>query len=152
MRCRSASGGRAKSREQGRRGKVKKIGILNQAISEVIAGMGHMDLLAVADAGLPIPPGVRRIDLAVRAGLPGFLETVEAVAAELQVQRIVVAEETAAVSPHVEAALRGIFPGVAVDRIPHAAFKELCRSAVAVVRTGEFTPYANVILESGVVF
>jgi D-ribose pyranase len=131
---------------------LKKIGILNQAVSEVIAGMGHMDLLVVSDAGLPIPPGVRRIDLAIRAGLPSFLETVGAIAVELQVQRIILAEETAKVSPHIEAALLGILPGVAVDRMPHAAFKELRRKAVAVVRTGEFTPYANVILESGGVF
>lgn len=131
---------------------MKKIGLLNQPLSEVIAGMGHMDRLAVADAGLPVPPGVRRIDLAIRAGLPGFLETVAAIAVELQVQRILLAEETAQFSPHVEAGLQGMFPGVAVEKVPHSAFKELCRGVVAVVRTGEFTPYANVILESGVVF
>jgi len=131
---------------------VKKIGILNQPISEVIAGMGHMDLLVVADAGLPIPAGVRRIDLAIRAGLPGFLDTVEAIAGELQVQRILLAEETALFSPHIEAALREMFPGVGVETMPHTTLKELCKSATAVVRTGEFTPYANVILESGVVF
>ena len=131
---------------------MKKSGVLNQPLSETIAGMGHMDMLAVADAGLPIPAGVRRIDLAIKQGLPGFLETVDAIAGELQVQRIILAEETGRVSPHIEAALLQIFAGVAVDRIPHATFKDLCRCSVAVVRTGEFTPYANVILESGVVF
>jgi D-ribose pyranase len=48
---------------------VKKIGILNQPISSVIAGLGHMDTLFVADAGLPIPQETQRIDLALVEGM-----------------------------------------------------------------------------------
>lgn len=131
---------------------MKKIGILNQELSTVIAGMGHTDMLVVADAGLPIPPGVRRIDLALREGLPGFLETVAAVLGELQVERIIVAEEMQAVSPHIHEKLLEIASGAEVGMVAHGQFKELTRAAAAVVRTGEFTPYANVILVSGVVF
>ena len=131
---------------------MKKIGILNKDASEVIAGMGHMDMLVVSDAGLPIPPGVRRIDLAITKGLPGLLETVEAIAGELEVERVILAHETGTVSPHIEESLAKILSGAHVEKVPHATFKELSRSAVAVVRTGEFTPYANVILVSGVVF
>jgi D-ribose pyranase len=131
---------------------LKKIGILNKDISEVIAGMGHTDMLVVADAGLPIPAGVRRIDLAVRPGLPGFLETVEAISGELQVERIVVADETGQVSPQIHAGLTRILGGAQVEAVSHERFKELTRGAVAVVRTGECTPYANVILVSGVIF
>jgi D-ribose pyranase len=131
---------------------MKKIGVLNKDISEAIAGMGHMDMLVVGDAGLPIPPGVRRIDVAIKEGLPGFLETVEAIAGELEVERFIVAEETGRVSPHIEEALIKMFSGAEVERVTHVTLKELSRSAVAVVRTGEFTPYANVILVSGVVF
>lgn len=131
---------------------MKKIGVLNKDISGVIASMGHMDMLVVGDAGLPIPPGVRRIDLAVKKGLPGFLETVEAIASELKVERIIVAEETGSVSPHIQEALIKIFDGAEVEKVSHATLKELSSEARAIVRTGEFTPYANVILVSGVVF
>ena len=131
---------------------MKKIGILNQDISAVVAGMGHTDSITVADAGLPIPDGVRRIDLALREGLPGFLETVETLAGELQVEKVVVAQETAAVSPHVEEGLKQLFPDAEWATVPHEEFKALTRQSKAVVRTGEFTPYANVILVSGVVF
>lgn len=131
---------------------MKKIGVLNKDISEAIASMGHMDMLVVGDAGLPIPPGVRRIDVAIKEGLPGFLETVEAIGGELEVERIIVAEETGTVSPHIEEALIQMFSGAEVEKVTHTTLKELCRGAVAVVRTGEFTPYANVILVSGVVF
>jgi D-ribose pyranase len=131
---------------------MKKIGILNQDLSAVVAGMGHTDTITVADAGLPIPDGVRRIDLALREGLPGFLETVETLAGELQVEQVVVARETAAVSPHIEEGLRRLFPDAGWASVPHEEFKALTGQSKAVVRTGEFTPYANVILVSGVVF
>ncbi len=131
---------------------MKKIGILNQDISEVIAGLGHFDTIVVCDAGLPIPAGVRRIDLAVRAGLPGFLETLEAVAIELQVQGWIMAQEVEAKSPHILQGVRDVFPDAQGRFVPHDEFKDLCKNAVAIIRTGEFTPYANVILVAGVVF
>lgn len=131
---------------------MKKIGVLNKDISEVIASMGHMDILVIGDAGLPIPAKVRRIDLAVKQNVPGFIETVEAIAEELKVERIIIAEETGRVSPHIQEALLKIFEGIEVKKVSHKSLKELCYDAVAVIRTGEFTPYANVILVSGVVF
>jgi len=131
---------------------VKKGGVLNQAVSEVIAGMGHMDMLVIGDAGLPTPSGVRRIDLAVREGVPGFVETVETVATELQAERIIVAEETKGTSPRIQAAISDIFDGVPMETVSHEELKELSKRAVAVIRTGEFTPYANVVMVSGVLF
>ena len=131
---------------------MKKTGILNQPISAVIAGMGHGDMLVIADAGLPVPLEVERIDLALLPGVPGFLQTVAAVQGELQVEKVIVASETDDKSPHIAEALKAIFPEVRFEWVSHAELKELTHKAVAVIRTGEFTPYANVILVSGVVF
>ena len=131
---------------------MKKIGILNQPVSSVVAGLGHMDTLVVADAGLPIPQGTRRIDLALVEGIPGFLDTLRAVLTEMQVERAIVAEEMLETSPGVYEAIKGLLGDVPIEAVPHAAFKEQTRSARAVIRTGEFTPYANIILVVGVVF
>lgn len=131
---------------------MKKTQMLNRDISEIIAGMGHMDMLVIGDAGLPIPAHVRRIDLAIRPGYPAFDEVVRAIAEELQVERIILAEETGEVSPHIQDNLLRIFSKAAVQKVSHEQFKQLSHQAVAIVRTGEFTPYANVILVSGVVF
>lgn len=90
--------------------------------------------------------------MAIKEGLPGFLETVEAIAGELEVERFIVAGETGKVSPHVQEEPIKILGGAEVEKVPHATLKELGKNAAAVVRTGEFTPYANVILVSGVVF
>jgi D-ribose pyranase len=131
---------------------MKKTVLLNQGVSEVIAGMGHTDMLCVADSGLPIPPGVRRIDMALKRGVPGFLETVETILSELCVQEIIVAQEITAANPQIEASLRRLFPDVPWRYLPHAEFKGMTSQARAVVRTGEATPYANVILVAGVAF
>ena len=131
---------------------MKKIGLLNQPLSEVIAGLGHTDTLVIADAGLPVPPGTRRIDLALVEGIPSFLDTLGAVLSEMQVERVVVAEEMLDMSPGTYDAVVELLGDVPVETVTHLVFKEQTRSARAVVRTGEFTPYANVILVAGVVF
>jgi len=131
---------------------VKRRGVLNQPISSVIAGMGHMDTLAIADAGLPIPPETQRIDLALAQGIPTFLDTLRIVLTEMQVERAIVADEMLEVSPSVYEAIKELLGEVPVETVTHLIFKEQTRSARAVIRTGEFTPYANIILVSGVVF
>ena len=131
---------------------MKKIGILNQPISSVIAGLGHMDTLVIADAGLPIPPETLRIDLALTEGIPTFLDTLRIVLTEMQVQQVIVAEEMLDASPKVYQAIEEMLGNVPIEIVTHLIFKEQTRSARAVIRTGEFTPYANVILVAGVVF
>lgn len=131
---------------------MKKTGVLNHRLSEVIATMGHTDSLVLADAGLPVPPGVERIDLAVSAGVPALLDVARAVATELQVERLIVASELVSRNPGLPDEIAALFPGATVDRVPHEDFKALTAKARAVVRTGECTPYANVILVSGVTF
>jgi D-ribose pyranase len=131
---------------------VKKHGVLNHRISEVIAAMGHGDLLVIADAGLPIPPGVERIDVAVARGIPGMLEVTTAIAGELQVEQITYASELEARNPALAKELRELFPDAVSFHVSHTEFKQMSARARAVVRTGECTPYANVILISGVTF
>ena len=131
---------------------MKKIGTLNQPLSEVIAGMGHMDTLVVADAGLPIPLQTQRIDLALARGNPGFLDTLRVILEELQVERAIVAEEMISTSAKIYEQLQNMLPEIPIETISHTEFKNRTGSARAVVRTGEFTPYANIILVAGVVF
>ncbi len=131
---------------------MKKTTLLNQPLSAVIAGLGHTDTLVIADAGLPIPPETQRIDLALRSGVPGFLETLETVLTEMAVEKAIIADEMQDVSPQLFAALKERLGEIPIETIPHTQFKAMTRDARAVVRTGEFTPYANVILVSGVTF
>ena len=131
---------------------MKKSGILNPDLIHVIASMGHTDRLCIADSGLPIPPGVPRIDLALVAGVPGFLQTLEAVLRELQIEGAVVAEEMKTQSPGIYEEVKRLLGGVKLRHQPHDELKAMLHTVRAVVRTGEQTPYANIILESAVTF
>lgn len=131
---------------------MKLGGVLNHHLSMVIAEVGHTDGLTVADAGLPVPLGVDRIDLAVSSGVPTFQQVVSAIASELKVEEIVVASEAFDANPAAMQTLKASFPGVPIISVPHTEFKALTRDTRAVVRTGECSPYANAILRSGVIF
>lgn len=131
---------------------MKRTTLLNQALSAMIAGMGHGDMLVIGDYGLPCPPGVHRVDLALRPGVPGLVETLTTVLTELQVEEAIVAAETGSVSPAVLTQMRAALGEVAVTTVSHAELKQLSARAVALVRTGECTPYANIVLKAGVTF
>jgi D-ribose pyranase len=131
---------------------MKKTTLLHAELSALVAGLGHGELLVIGDAGLPVPRGVPCIDLAVTANVPRMTEVLAAVLQELAVERATLADELPARSPQVHRRIVELLDGVPQDSLPHDAFKALTAGARAVVRTGEFSPYANVILHAGVVF
>lgn len=132
---------------------MKKAGHLNRDISRVLAAMGHTDAVVIADCGLPVPASVECIDVSLSQGDPPFLRVLDTVLADLQVERAVFASEALTHNAAVAScASRLAEQGIAVEFVAHEAFKALARQARAVIRTGEATPYANVILYSGVIF
>ena len=131
---------------------MKKTTLLHSKLSYAIATLGHLDTLVIADAGLPIPPETERIDLALTKGVPGAVQTLKVILEEMQVERLVLAEEVKEHNPGFLMEVQALLPDVPLEFVPHTGFKQQVRSARAVVRTGEFAPYANVILVSGVVF
>lgn len=131
---------------------MKKTTLLHAELSAVIARLGHGDMLVIGDAGLPIPDGPVRIDLALTANVPRFEDVLRVVLSEMQVEAAVVATELAQKNPPVNTALRGHLAGVPISEVPHEEFKAITAGAKAIVRSGEFSGYANVILRAGVVF
>lgn len=131
---------------------MKLGGVLNHRLAMVIAEMGHTDGLTIADAGLPVPLAVERIDLAVSPGVPSFAQVLEAVAGELKVEEIVIAKESFERNPDMLRTIERLFPAIPIQSVPHEEFKALTHDTRAVVRTGECSPYANCILRSGVIF
>lgn len=125
---------------------MKKTGILNAELSRVVAGLGHGQMIVIGDAGLPVPPGVPCIDLAIRVGLPSFWDVLDTVLSEMEVERAVAAKE-ASTEVMAQFAER-----LSVENVTHEALKGMSAEAMAVVRTGETVAYTNVVLVSGVVF
>lgn len=133
--------------------------ILNPELARAVASAGHFDELVIADCGLPIPSGPTVIDLSVRRGLPSFEEVFSLLMKELKVERVIIAKEIAS---HNQPVLDLIKIGIEtdsdnqnkieLDTVTHEEFKQRCAAAKWIVRTGENTPYANIILVAGVSF
>ena len=133
---------------------MKKAGILNSDISRVLSYLGHTDTICIGDCGLPIPDEVERIDLALCFGEPTFMRTLQIVAADMKIEKIVLAEEIKTQNPTVLAQIEELFAGLNIEvaYVSHTELKAQTHDCKAVIRTGETTPYANVILQAGCIF
>lgn len=131
---------------------MKKTKVINSDISRVIAQMGHFDKLSIGDAGMPVPATTEKIDLAVDNGIPSFMQVLNNVLEELEVQRIFLAEEIKTENPTMLQLIKERLPETPITFIPHTEMKQELNNCHAFIRTGEMTPYANILLESGVVF
>ncbi|MFZ2539517.1 MAG: D-ribose pyranase [Oscillospiraceae bacterium] len=127
-----------------------KGGILNPQMAKVFAQTGHMDTIVVSDAGLPMPMGVERIDLAWKANEPAYLDVLVEVLEHIVVEKVILAEEIMQVSPEIHKKILEILPkNIQIEYVPHNNLKEQTKSARAIIRTGEFTPYPSIILVAG---
>ena len=131
---------------------MKKSGVLHAELSKCLAALGHKDLYMIGDAGMPIPPGVQVIDLAVQAGVPTFAQVLDAVLSEVVVEHYTLAEEIAEANPTLHKYIAQKLPEATSDYISHEELKKLSQKCRFAIRTGEFSPYPNVILTAGVAF
>ncbi|HIY01196.1 MAG TPA: D-ribose pyranase [Candidatus Blautia faecipullorum] len=135
---------------------MKRHGILNSDISRVLSYMGHTDTLAVGDCGLPIPEETERIDLALKMGVPSFMEVLTELIKEMKVEKVVLAEEIKEQNPAVHKEILALLDTMDntcdVEYVTHQELKQQTKACRAVIRTGETTPYANIILQSACLF
>ncbi|KZB91875.1 D-ribose pyranase [Bacillus sp. VT 712] len=131
---------------------MKRHGILNSHISKVLTDLGHTDMVVIADAGLPIPDGVPRIDLSLKLGVPSFKDVVDAVRDDMVIEKVIVAHEIKENNKETMSYINEVFFDTEKQFVSHKILKALTKEAKVVIRTGEVTPYANCILQAGVIF
>lgn len=139
---------------------MKKGTLLNSDISSVVSRLGHTDSLTIGDAGLPIPVGPQRIDLALTHGIPSFLQVVHTVTEEMQVESAIIAEEIKSHNPKLHSDLLALLDllqqhqgsTISIQYVTHHQLKQQTQRSQAVIRSGECSPYANIILTAGVTF
>lgn len=139
---------------------MKKVGILNAPLSHVIATLGHTDQLTICDAGLPIPEQANCVDLALTPNIPRFLAVFDAVISECFIEKVILAEEIKQKNPDIHQSLlerlaqleQQQHNQIAIEYVCHEQFKQISHASKGFVRSGECTPYANIILVSGVPF
>lgn len=132
---------------------MKKNGILNSEIAKILADLGHTDQLTIGDCGLPIPHQVPKIDLALELGTPSFIDVLRVVVKEMVIEKIILAEEIKEQNLEQLTAIHSLLgENIDIEYMSHEAFKHCTVESKAVIRTGEATPFSNVILQSGVIF
>lgn len=147
---------------------MKTNGILHNDLARLVARLGHGDMLVITDRGFPFPRHEKTecIDVSVGRNLPKFVDVVKVVLEELEIEKVIIADETKDISPQVYKELKDVVflkknkgNDIVEENIPHLEFKDLVlngslqgKEVKGFVKTGEFTPYANIILISGVDF
>ncbi len=131
---------------------MKKVGILNSDIAKVLADLGHTDTICISDIGLPVPNGVKKIDLALDYGIPSFIQVLEVIDRYMKYEEVILADEIKENNAVVTKKVDEITKSVDKVYVSHEKFKELTKNCKVIIRTGENTPYANIILKSGVFF
>jgi D-ribose pyranase len=142
--------------------------ILQNDLAKEVARLGHGNMLVITDRGFPFPRHENTIciDVSVGRDLPRFVDVVKVVLEELEIEKVIIADETKSVSPEIYSQLKEIVSqiknkgnDIVEENIPHPEFKDLVlngslqgKEVKVFVKTGEFTPYANIILVSGVDF
>ncbi|AYX89765.1 D-ribose pyranase [Staphylococcus cohnii] len=127
-----------------------KTGILNSEISKVLSDLGHTDTIIIADCGLPIPDGVKKIDLALTFGHPSFEEVFNLVKAHMKIEQLTIANEM--IKQNSALYVKLLAENIDMVTESHEKLKMYSKDVKAIIRTGEATPYANAILSSGVLF
>ena len=139
---------------------MRKGQLFNSDIYQVLSKMGHTDQIAIGDAGLPIPDTTLRIDLALTHGVPSFMQVLELISQEMQIEKVILATEIQEKNPQILAEIIERISQIEqiqnnkieIIYFPHEMLKKQTHHCKAVIRTGECTPFANIILQSGVIF
>lgn len=131
---------------------MKKSGMLNSEITKVLTDLGHTDQICIADAGLPVPNGVKKIDLALERGLPSFIDVLRLLLDDMWIEKVYLAKEIKLDNPEIYQQILKMISADMIMWTDHAHFKDMTKQSKAVIRTGEMTPYANIILQSNVHF
>lgn len=131
---------------------MKKLGILNSEITKVLADLGHTDSICIADCGLPVPDGVKKIDLSIKFGLPSFMQVFKEVDKDMVYEKVILAEEIKTKNSLLLEEISLTTKSTEKIFVSHGELKELTKNCKVVIRTGENTPYANIILRAGVNF
>lgn len=129
---------------------MKEIGIVNRRIAKIISEQGHHDCLMVVDAGFAIPKEVDVVDISLGENKPMVVDVLYELRKFFSVEKIILAKQTQQTSPTLLKEITKVWDNeMEKEFVEHAELKEMARNVKAVIRTGDFTAFGNVLLVSG---
>jgi D-ribose pyranase len=128
---------------------MKKNPLLHPEISKVIASLGEGDQLVIATADLPISSDVQRIDISLTKGIPTVEQTLSVLLSEMHVQEAIIAEELEGTNASLVKGLKEKLAEIPITQVMYVALKQRTKMAKAVIRTGDYSNFATLILIAG---
>ena len=126
-----------------------KDGILNPNILSLLARTRHTNTLVIVDRGFPNWPQIETVDVSLVDDVPTVISVLQAILPNFQVGMAWMASEFLEQNSEItQSAFRSAFGEIKVAYEPHPVFKQRVPKAAGLIRTGDTTQYANVILES----
>ncbi len=126
-----------------------KSGILNPRVLDLLARIRHTNTLVISDWAFPFWPQIETVDISLTHGIPTVLDVLDLITPNFQIGRIWQADEFLANNtPETIARFQKSFAGIPVTREAHVDFKKRVPGTVGLIRTGDPTPYGNLIIES----
>jgi D-ribose pyranase len=127
---------------------MKKSGILNPYIMQGLTSLGHLDSVVICDAGFPIPKEANYVDISLIAGIPDFLQVLQAVLNEIIIEEYVVFDFMQKYNPKYYNEVQRLFKKQRVVECSMDDFRVRADAAKLFIRTGELLPASNIILVS----
>ena len=125
-------------------------GILNPRILSLLARIRHTNALVIADRGFPFWPQIETVDISLVDNVPTVLQVLAAVRANHNFTQAFMAKEFLKNNfKHVQDKFAKALRRVPTKFEAHVEFKKRVPDAIGLIRTGDTTQYANVILISG---
>jgi D-ribose pyranase len=129
---------------------MKEVGLINRNLAKVVAEQGHQDLLMVVDAGFAIPLGVETVDISLSENNPMVVDVLAELRKFHSVEKMILAKQTQETNPTLFNKISTAWGNnIEIEVIDHSELKQISKTVKAIVRTGDFTAYGNVILVSG---
>jgi D-ribose pyranase len=126
-----------------------KTGILNPSINSLLSRVRHTNTLVIADRGFPFWPMIETVDISLVNDVPTVLQVLAALRGNFVIGKAWMAREFLRNNqPKTRSAFARALTGIDLKHEPHVDFKQRVPNAIGLVRTGDTTQYANLILES----
>jgi D-ribose pyranase len=124
-------------------------GILNPHLLDLIARIRHTNTLVIADWAFPFWPEIETVDISLTHEIPTVLDVLDVLTPVFKIGRIWQADEFVTVNtPETIERFAKSFGNIPLTREAHVDFKKRVPQAIGLIRTGDATPYGNIIIES----
>jgi len=126
-----------------------RTGILNPCLLELLARVRHTNTLVIADRGFPFWPQIETVDISLVDNVPTVVQALAAIRGNFVIGKAWMAKEfLKANTKKTQLSFAFALKGVPTKFEPHVDFKRRVPQAIGLIRTGDATQYANMILES----